>query len=384
MINKAPRDEDIPVPTDPARYRQSMSRRWMWFALSISLSLSLASARIAHANMARSSWSGEQHGPLMAEGPTDVRVDSEELSFILAGDLASAQVIATYHMTNGGAAATSNDVAFVFVRGEGSRGDVTARPPPSVSVDGAPVQFRAVTPEDEQRAQGSTWTKLPNQELGWLVFPLDFAPGQERLVEVRYSHVASSDHAARVNPTFDYRYLLSPAKSWASFGALRVRVQVPAQTQLLSSTIALRRSGDVYQADLAGLPEGELSFEVSSQRGLWLGMTSSSSYLRLVALALALITVPLAWFGGRSWRRARPEKATAWMVIGMGLLVLFLAGAVVIGASELAPRRAFGFGYDGILWLFCDVLLAVLGSMVLTAISARKRSAGAEPAAEAA
>ena len=358
-----------------------MARRWMWLALSISLLISLASARPAHANMARSSWPGDQHGPLMAEGPTDVRVDSEELSFKLTADLSAADVTATYHMTNGGAAASSGEVAFVYVIGEEMRGDPQALQPPRITIDGAAVEFRAITDPDQQTARGSTWTKLPNQDLGWLVFTLDFAPGQKRVVEVRYPHLASLDLAEHVNPSFAYRYLLSPAKSWASFGALRLRVQVPAQTELLSSTIALQRNGEVYQADLTGLPEGELTFEVSSLRGLWLGMNSFSSYLRLVALALALITVPLAWFGGRSWRRARPEKATAWMVIGMALLVLFLAGAVVIGASELAPRRAFGFGYASSFRLISYVFFAVIASMVLTAISARKRFTGATPQA---
>jgi len=362
-----------------------MARRWMWLALSISLLfsllISLASARTAHANMARSFWPGDKHGPLMAEGPTDVRVDSEELSFKLTADLSAADVTATYHMTNGGAAASSGEVAFVHVIGEEMKGDPQELLPPRITVDGAAVEFRAITDPDQQAARSSTWTKLPNQGLGWLVFTLDFAPGQKRVVEVRYPHVASRELAEHVNPSFTYQYLLSPAKSWASFGALRLRVQVPAQTELLSSTIALQRNGDVYQADLTGLPEGELMFEVSSQRGLWLGMSSFSSYLRLVALVLALITVPLAWFGGRSWRRARPEKATAWMVIGMALLVLFLAGAVVIGTAELAPRHAFGFGYEGSFVLLSYVFLAVIASMVLTAISARKRSTGVTPQA---
>jgi hypothetical protein len=351
-----------------------MPQRWSLLAL---LLLAVAPSRVAHANMARSYWSGELHGPLMAQGPTQVRVDSEELSFTVADDLATAQVVATYHLTNGGAAASSGDVAFVFERGEQERGEGEPQAaPPSVTIDGIAAAFRAVTEPDEQASRGSAWTRRGEgtAPLGWFVFSLEFAPGQKRTVEVRYSHSSSRDLEKHVNPTFTYHYLLSPAKSWASFGALRLRVQLPAQTQLLSSTIPLRREGASDHAELTGLPEGELTFAVSSARGLWFGRNSRASYLRLVALVLALVALPLAWLLGRGWRRSRPTMTTAWMVLGIGALVLVLSIAVVVAAGAVMPQHAFGFGFgEFAVLLFCIVIAVLVGMIVAGFAAARRR-----------
>jgi hypothetical protein len=95
----------------------------------------------ARANMAKWWAEGEGHGPLVPQKDTDVRVDSEDLAFVLAPGLNSAAVTATYRMTNGSAVATSPEVAFVVVAGENRE----PAPEASIELDGAPVAFRVVT-----------------------------------------------------------------------------------------------------------------------------------------------------------------------------------------------------------------------------------------------
>lgn len=324
--------------------------------------------------MARSYWSGETHGPLMAQEPTPVRVDSEELSFTLSDDLEFAKVVATYRMTNTGAAIASNEVAFVFVRGEEhhSLGSNLA-PVPTVLIDGAETPVRVFEGQEEAGSRNAPWTKVEHQQLGWMVFHLDFAPGQARTVEVRYPHRPTLDLSERVNPTFTYDYLLSPAKSWASFGPLQITVQLPAETELVASTIALKREGTRYRAALPALPEGELTFSVSSARGLWFGFNSPAGYFALVGAVLALVALPLPWLLGRRWRRARPLTSTIWMVFCIGVLVLALAITAVATAGSWAPRHAFGFGYGGAFILMFFIFLATITGMIAAGVAARGR-----------
>jgi hypothetical protein len=345
-------------------------------ALALVCLAALFAPRPALANMARSYWSGEQHGPLVAPGPTTVRVDDEELTFVLGAELGAAEVTARYRMTNGGAAPAGGEVAFVYVRGD--RDDREASAAPVITVDGAAVELRRVEGAELPAPALRAWGELPAERLAWLVFRLDFTPGQARTVEVRYAQLPSRDLAERVNPTYAYDYLLSPARSWASFGPLHLRVRAPAGTALLSSTIPLARDGEGYRAELAGLPDRELSFTVMSTAGLWFGMSTSGGYLRLVALALALLTLPAAWLGGRLLRRASPASSTVWITFAGGGLVFGLGLAALLLVDRITPRRAFGFGYGGAFTLAGLLLLCVLVGMAV-ATAAGWRRAGAAP-----
>lgn len=101
----------------------------------------------ARANMAKWWADGERHGPLVPQKDTDVRVDSEDLAFVVAPSLGRAAVTATYRMTNGSAVATSAEVAFVVAVAEGAE-DSELAPEASIALDGAPVTFHVVTDAD--------------------------------------------------------------------------------------------------------------------------------------------------------------------------------------------------------------------------------------------
>lgn len=89
---------------------------------------------------------GDHPGVLVPLGATGVRLDREQLSFSLAPDLRSAAVTAAYHLTNGGAAPESVDVALVSLRAAPDEGYSAARI--ALEVDGAPRRFHVATAAD--------------------------------------------------------------------------------------------------------------------------------------------------------------------------------------------------------------------------------------------
>lgn len=348
------------------------------------LGVVLLTPRSAQANMARSYWAGQGHGPLLAPEATKIRVDDEELTFTVAPSLGSAEVVARYRMTNTGAA-SSDQVAFVYVHSDVERMEQAANEStaPRVLIDGAAAELTVVDGASLPAERRAAWGAISPERLRWLVFRLDFAAGQSRTVEVRYLHVAGSDMDARVNELALYDYLLSPAKSWASFGPLRVRVEVPPGTELVSSTIPLRPDGDTYRAELTGLPSGELSFSLMSTAGLWLGISSPSFYLALAVLLLCVLTLPLAWFGARSLRRSYPLRSSVRIVLGIFILILVVGVASTMAFSELAPRGAFGFGYGGSFFLILVHLAALFTGLVLSILAARGREKAVDAELEA-
>ena len=63
---------------------------------------------------------------------------------------------------------------------------------------------------------------------------------------------------------YEYTYLLSPAKSWKSFGTLDIVVNTP-YYMTESGSEGFERTEMGYSCHLTGLPEGELTFTLCSQ-----------------------------------------------------------------------------------------------------------------------
>lgn len=364
---------------------------------------------------------GEGHGPLVPRHDTEVRVDSEELSFEVAPSLDRAEVTATYSMTNGGAAASDAEVAFVVVAAEGLGDDRLEEPRVALTVDGEPLAFRVVTDAELLKPALEAWlakqaepdpeiagllaptkgdgeaivraaervipaqvTKLHDgwsmlastRRLTWLTFKLAFAAGATRKVKVRYTHVAGSDARRAVNPTFTYDYLLSPARRWARFGRLELAVHMPPRTELESS-LALTRDGDTYRASFDGLPNQELSLFAMSTRGLLFGMTRPTGYWSLLAACLALVVVPLSWRLGRAWARLARSKVGMWLlcVFGTGALVSVASVLVEWLVSAAVPAAAFGVGYGPAFGLLLFVIVSAMVGVGISGVTARRRAA---------
>jgi hypothetical protein len=306
----------------------------------------------ARANMAKAVIDGERLAVLSPQGKTAVRVDSETLDFQVSPDLATAAVLATYRMTNAGAEPEPADIVFAYARGDH---EDDPSPRAAVQADGAKVDFRVTTDNDPLAPK---LADLDVSRLGFLLFHIDFPPGKQRTITVRYEQRATLDREAHVNATSRFEYLLSPAKRWASFGPLDISIRVPPHTELWSP-LPLRRDGDARRASLAGLPEGELHFSAMSLDGLWFGMTETAGYWAILIVTMAGAALGVGASTGKRWA-ARRRWARA-------LLRVFVAGPAAAAASlamlvmlmSAFPGHALGFGYGGLAFGALLVLLSV-------------------------
>jgi hypothetical protein len=223
----------------------------------------------------------------------------------------------------------------------------------------------------------SKWTTFTGGDartrLGFLLFHLDFLPGQKRTLTVHYRQQAGEDRGAAVNTTFVFDYLLSPARRWAGFGPLDVSVSVPSHTQF-SSPLPFERGGDTYHVALPGLPDGELRFEAMPLDGLWLGMTGTCGYWAIVILAIAATALAIATAAGRQWANVTGWKRASVPLLVAGPLAAVCSLAVLVLLLSVFPPHALGFGYGGILGGALLVLLAApIGAAVAAVTAARRR-----------
>jgi hypothetical protein len=218
------------------------------------------------------------------------------------------------------------------------------------------------------------WSTLVDREdvrLGFLLFHLDFEPGQRHAVTVRYVHRAEVDRSGYVNSTYGFDYLLSPARRWAGFGPLDISVHVPGRARFASRP-PLQRDGDTWHAALPGLPPGELRFEVMSLDGLWLGMTQPGGYWAITVAAMTAIAIAVGsasgrvFGGGSRWRRLLLPLVTAAPLAAVCALALLVLLLIVF------PHHALGFGYGGLAGGALLVLLsAPLGAVASAVTGAR-------------
>jgi hypothetical protein len=335
--------------------------------------------RGASANISQYFFEGDRSSILAPGGTTAVRVDHEELSFVLASP-GVAEVTAVYHLTNASAVVEADDVAFAFVRGHRWDGDADADARTSIEVDGAPVPFHATTDPDKD-GRWST-VKRParggvrdlGQRVVLLLFHIDFEPAKTRAVTVRYLQTATEDDYAAVNGTSGFDYLLSPAKHWASFGPLDISVRVLDEGTRFSSPFAFQPTGDTYRVHFATLPEGELHFETTSLAGLWFGMTKQDDYAAILLAAVSLATVGTSVWVGRRWAAATGRKRTLLPLLVAGPLAAMCTLGVVTLLSSLFPRHALGPGYSATVMHAFLVLLAMPIGAAVSAASASQRA----------
>lgn len=92
----------------------------------------------------------------------------------------------------------------------------------------------------------------------WYGYTLTLAPGQ-RTVNTVTAPIYPDINADYKPPIYQYTYLLSPAKTWASFGTLEIVVNTP--YYLTDSSLkGFVATESRHALSLSGLPEGELTF----------------------------------------------------------------------------------------------------------------------------
>jgi hypothetical protein len=338
----------------------------------VALLLSLAAVLLAgpgNANIARGESDGQKYSPILSLKGTLIRVDSEQLTFDVAPDLRSAKVTAEYRMTSAAPADERVAAAFIHVGGDG---DAARLAPPRITFDGQPLPFE-IRPGDEMEEPFSRLAEgiAEGRKKTFLLFHVDFLPGTTHALHVSYTHVPSEDYKSRVNSTYSFEYLLSPAKTWASFGPLHIEAHLPPDTWFQSS-LAWQKDEKGFHADLPTLPEGELVFDVMSRRRLLFGMTEPPGYWLITLAIMALATTFLGRAAGRVWARGRGGcLAIGGLSLGIAIAAAMVNGLLVGILAGLFPESAHGFGYSPMIGFFFAFLASSVAAVLLAARAAR-------------
>ena len=322
----------------------------------------------AAANMANPSQPGQAAGE--PGGQLDqMHVEHEQLNIDLRPleHGAPAHVEATYSIRNDG---PERNVELVFVAA-GLDGTDSG-----VWLNGQSVSFRAaegplpVSWRPPATTPGLDSAALPylDGSPGQLLFTLALAPGRH---DVRVSYSARAGAYSGASPTrfWQLGYVLSPARSWASFGTLDVAVQLPPGWAVATDP-PLARTGDELRGSFDGVPADSLAISTQSPAPpfpmLW----------ALLAVAIvAVVGALIARAGGRALGRRR--RSSLWLlpvsavasVIGAFVVVWVSVGTL---GGQLVPvtQRAWTYGYGATLLLFLAFPLIALGLVVLMQVTA--------------
>ena len=323
-------------------------------------------------------------------GLRQVFIERERLRIDLRplADDRPARVEAVYRLRNDGPARVLDLVFVAAALAEGEHG---------VWVDGRPV----ASVRDTARALPASW-RVPAatpavgsdgpleyvaEGEGTLSFRVALAPGRHE-IRVRYPATSSTYvDENQITAAQQLAYVLAPARDWAGFGGVDVRVDVPRGWRAAAEP-ELRREGDALVGSWDRVPADALALTVRPRdpdpTPYWGG------WLLLSALGLYLLVRAGRWFGADLGRRSRGAwpalllgvpLATAWSVaVTLGLAIV---PDMVRKAAGPHSNSSYGYGL-----IFLGVLLfpalAVVGTAAAqtAAVRARRRVlAAAEPAA---
>ena len=96
----------------------------------------------------------------------------------------------------------------------------------------------------------------------WYEYEITLEPGQ-RIVNAVTAPIYPSINTNYEPDVFGYTYLLSPAKTWKSFGELEIVVNAPYFISN-SSIDGFTKTETGYTVKLDGLPDGELTFDLAT------------------------------------------------------------------------------------------------------------------------
>ena len=95
-----------------------------------------------------------------------------------------------------------------------------------------------------------------------ILYTVDFPPGAKLNVSVSCPMDGTMDRRKTLPPQYSYTYFLSPAKHWASFGSLDIKIITPKDAPYVTeSSLPLKADGNnTYVSHLESLPNSELNF----------------------------------------------------------------------------------------------------------------------------
>lgn len=286
-----------------------------------------------HANIGPKWWGDRTAEPL---GLKDVAIIHEKLTIDLRplAHVQPVEVEAIYQLNNTGSA---RKVELFFITGVASVRDFTVR------LDDRLLESRKLPRKewpDPEAELPPSWQPPPNipcidydtsrshiylrpGEQVILAFSVELPPGR-RLLRANYRAKVCGEDEDYPTVTWQFPYILAPAREWGSFGGLDVTVYLPKAWQA-KSTPALERDGDILRGRFASLPADCLALAVRQPMGPELQRKMGQTiwvYGSLCALVMLGGGV-VCWWVGRllGWLLVR---GTAHRSLPWGLLLALL------------------------------------------------------------
>ena len=255
---------------------------------------------------------------------------------------------------------------------------VALRPAPSSyqALEGTPFSdfsyfFESNRPDDppqfEMDESPSTGFMVRMEDLKF--FETDLTEG-DHIIRVEYVAGRWTDHSDWVNH-YSFRYALSPAKYWKSFGELEITLDASRFPHPLTSNLGPPTRGDLSSSatwTFTSLPAAlvevvyQPALSANAKKLLALSPTGLAIIVGLILAAFHLLTI-------RQFRKARPDKRFSWVMLLGSFVVPFLALAAYLYGFELidaaiGEHAGRNHGYQFMVLIFYPVLLLVyLGIM---------------------
>jgi len=123
----------------------------------------------------------------------------------------------------------------------------------------------------------------------WYEYEITLEPGQ-RIVNTVTAPIYPSINTNYEPDVYGYTYLLSPAKTWKSFGELEIVVKTPYYISN-SSIDGFTKTETGYTVKLDGLPDGELTFDLATSEN---PVRKVSPYQTVFTIVIVIICVVIA------------------------------------------------------------------------------------------
>lgn len=323
--------------------------------ISAFLFLLLVLPSLAFANMAKPWMEGETVGePLGTLKSLSIAKELLELDLrpLAKGD--RAQVKATYTIENKGKPVTTSLLFVSFALNKGK-----------VSLDGKTVSYTFVkdqpVPKDWKLPanQKPAMQKDPKKIHG-MKFQVTIPAGQHT-IEVQYPVSNGEFHPTDSMYRKRYvQYLLAPAKRWASFGTLDIKVTTPKRWQL-KSNLKLTQSKQLWSGTFKGIPANHLLLNVKKRNSWFLQYRLPSI---LAVLFGILLTAGLLWSHAHS---PSTMERSGMQRVGPFLGTLLLAAAVSLGlvlGSIWMENRLINLQQVSHTWAYGNQILRIMMLLV--------------------
>lgn len=324
---------------------------------------------------------GDTGGPLLPGQSDQVHVLGETLRFDLSPDFGQATVTARYTLANRGPALDGQQFVFV-VQDAGDRANLTA----TWQGETVPVRMEwGQLAEDELAEMTRAWTTVdvwldpvtgePYTEdiysaepvLRYYLFALDLPAGGEGELVVTYEHRPARDRTRHAYWVYQYHYLLLPARGWASFGPLEIRVAAPEGSRYyFAANLDFRQEGSEWVAHYPGLPDTNLAFAVMDRAGLFLGPSPTPYYwvgFVVVLVLSAVVGAGIGWVAGQIPHRGWATGVAILVGVVPGGPVVIYLSILVLHAIPALRDQSYGPALAG-------AAMGLVGAVVSTAVAA--------------